>query len=258
MLKYQILLIISFLIISCQSDYNLDKFNKDLKPNSTKDMILIPEGKFIMGSDNWIEKGSPKREITLKSFYIDKYEVSNYNYNSCVNAKKCQHSIFYGLKEFNKLQNPVVGISFDDALNYCKFLNKRLPTEEEWEKAARGPNGNIYPWGNNPPKCDKLSYGAAWSSDCKNNPNHTSPINSFKDMVSYYGVYNMSGNVWEWTDSEYIVKYFYKPKEAKPTYKVIKGGSFGSKKDYIFTYSRRWERAYQKTIGTGFRCVKDL
>lgn len=253
-----IILLLLFLI-SCESKHYLHEINPDLKKGDTSNMVLIPASEFIMGSNNWIEKGSEERKVYLKDYYIDKYEVSNRDYNTCVKEKVCVHGSYYGLEGFNEPNKPVTGVGYDEALIYCKWLNKRLPTEEEWEKAARGTDGRKYPWGNEEINCNSASYGNGWNYECKDiNPNHPVNVNSFEKSVSPYGVYNMSGNVWEWTSSDYIVKYFHKPDKANVFYKTIKGGSYGSGKEYLYTYSRRWERHYQKTIGTGFRCVMDV
>jgi len=258
-MKYTILLFTVLLLISCQSDYKLDIINKNLKKNDISNMILIPKGNAIVGDDKWFEKGYSRKVVKIKDFYIDKYEVSNRNYNTCFKAGVCKRPEFYGKKEVNSPMQPIVGVSFDDAVTYCKWLNKRLPTEYEWEKAARGPNGNIYPWGNDDINCNKAVYGGAWSKECIKGGvfKYSQDVNSHGDSKSYYGIYNMVGNVWEWVDSEYEVEYFNKPKSANVTYKTIKGGSFGSSSKYLTSYSRRWERHYQRTIGTGFRCAKD-
>ena len=259
-MKYFILFTILFIITSCQSDYKLDFTNKNLKKNSLNDMVLIPEGKAVIGDDNWFEKGHKKTIINVKGFYIDKYEVSNRDYNTCFKAHVCKKPEYYGMKELNAPMQPVVGVSFNDALTYCKWLGKRLPTEVEWEKAARGTDGRKYPWGNDNLTCDKAVYGRAWGKDCiKNNKfKYTENVDSGKNFKSPYGIYNMVGNVWEWVDTDYKVEYFNKPKTANVTYKTIKGGCFGSSFKYITTYSRRWERPYQRTVGTGFRCARSL
>ncbi len=259
-MRYFISFFIIFIVSSCQSDYKLDIINKNLKKDSLEDMILISKGKAIIGNDKWFEKGHKKKVIDVNSFYIDKYEVSNKNYNTCFKAKVCKRPEFYGVKELNSAMQPVVGVSFDDATAYCKWLGKRLPTEEEWEKAARGPNGNIYPWGNNLITCDKAVYGGSWGKDCikDNKFKYTKSVDSNSKFKSYYGVYNMVGNAWEWVDSDYKVRYFNKPDTANVRYKTIKGGCFGSSSKYVVAYSRRWERSYQRTIGTGFRCAKSL
>ena len=259
-MRYLIIILIGFIVISCQAGHKLDKINKNLKRNTFDNMVLIPQGKAIIGDNNWFEKGHPERTVNLKAFYIDKFEVSNEDYNTCYQAGVCKRAEFYALKEVNNPKQPVVGVSFEDAKTFCKWMGKRLPTEEEWEKAARGPNGNKYPWGNEKLTCDKAVYGGVWGKDCikDNNFKYTQAVDSHEDYKSYYGVYNMVGNVWEWVDTDYKVVYFNKPKESKVKYKTIKGGSFGSSGKYVITYSRRWERPNQRTIGTGFRCVKDL
>ena len=165
-MKYYVLFIVILIFSSCQADYKLDFINKNLKKNSLDNMILIPKGKAIVGDDTWFEKGHKKRTVLVDAFYIDKYEVSNRDYNTCFKEKVCKKPEYYGMKELNSPMQPVVGVSFDDATTYCKWLGKRLPTEIEWEKAARGPNGNKYTWGNDKLTCKKAVYGGAWGKDC--------------------------------------------------------------------------------------------
>ncbi|MBN2694835.1 formylglycine-generating enzyme family protein [bacterium] len=259
MIRFISIFIILMPFFACESKNYLDKINNNLVSGDKTNMILIPEGEAIIGSNFWFEKGHPERKVYLKSYYIDKYEVSNRDYNTCVSKGVCKISGYYGLAGFNEPEKPVVGVSFDDAEGYCKWLGKRLPNEEEWEKAARGTDGRLYPWGDEEIDCSKAVYGNGWSYECeKVHQPHPTYVNSFEESVSPYGLFHVSGNVWEWTTTDYEPEYFIKPKTAKVKYKTIKGGSFGSSKKYQYTFSRRWERKYQRTIGTGFRCVMDL
>jgi len=260
MKKIFVLSLLLIVLSSCQSDYKLNIINKNLVKGDISNMVLVEAGEAIIGDDTWFEKGHKKKIVNIPSFYIDKYEVSNRDYNACVQEKVCDIPIYNGMREVNKPMQPIVGISFDDALKFCKWLGKRLPTENEWEKAARGPKGNIFPWGNEKLDCSKAVYGRAWTNECLKDKKFKYSVNvdSHPEFKSYYGAYHMVGNVWEWVDSEYKVEYFNKPKTANVTYKAVKGGSYGSSSKYLFAYSRRWERDYQETVGTGFRCARDI
>jgi len=129
MFKISIIILISIIFISCQSDYKLNIINKDLKKNSYDNMVLIEAGEAIIGDDNWFEKGHKKRVVKLPAFYIDKYEVSNRDYNTCFKESVCKLPVYYGMKEVNNPMQPVVGVSFTDAATFCKWIGKRLPTE---------------------------------------------------------------------------------------------------------------------------------
>lgn len=191
------------------------------------EMILIPAGKFVFGKDG------KTKEIDLPAFKIDKYEVTNRQY-----AKfNLDHKYDPGLDSL-----PVTMVSQIDARNHCEALDKRLPTEEEWEKAARGSDGRTYPWGN------KFDPTAAVTSetDFGAYPPHPLQGGSRKKGVSPYGVMDMSGNVWEWTGSN------------EGRYFVLKGGSFFEDRGYAMTTSRLLSIPNDSKDYVGFRCVKDV
>lgn len=199
-------------------------------------MTLVPEGKFIMGDPT---KGSGK-EMFLDAFYIDIFEVTNGDYKRFVEAtghKEPKDWIIYGYKE-DKKDYPVVYVSFEDALEYCKWVGKRLPTEEEWEKAARGTDGRIYPWGNKFRK-DKANTSLSGIVGTTN-------VHLYRKGVSPYGIYNMAGNVWEWTSSDY-----------NDHTKVAKGGSWGLSHRFARTFERIGLPPDTKVNNLGFRCVKN-
>jgi len=166
------------------------------------EMVFIPAGEFIMGSNNKATEDAnafPEHKVKLPAFWIDKYEVTNMEFmefsimNSYTGegaAKGSDWRLFAGVGKENI---PVVYITWKDANEYCKAKGKRLPTEQEWEYAARGPNGNTYPWGNE------------WQSG-RSNTNEAGreavDVGLFDD-VSYFGVHDMLGNVQEWTGSWY-------------------------------------------------------
>jgi formylglycine-generating enzyme required for sulfatase activity len=166
------------------------------------EMVFIPAGEFLMGSNNKSTEDAnafPEHKVKLPAFWIDKYEVTNAEFMdfSTMNdypgegaAKGSDWRIFATMDKFDV---PVVYITWNDANEYCKSKGKRLPTEQEWEYAARGPNGNKYPWGNE------------WENG-RSNTNEAGreavDIGSFDD-VSYFGVHDMLGNIQEWTDSWY-------------------------------------------------------
>jgi len=179
-----------------------------------KDMVLVPSGKFLMGTtddietDNFYEFGfnkpffvdaSPGQEVMLDAYYIDKYEVSNEKYLNFVKATNYRtpahwqgQAITPGLERF-----PILGINWFDAVKYCEWEGKRLPTEEEWEKAAKGEDSRRYPWG------DNFDYSKANLSDNPERSRGIKEVDSLEDGKSPYGVFNMVGNVWEWTASWY-------------------------------------------------------
>lgn len=204
-------------------------------------MALVPEGEFIMGTNMGEQDEGPERKIYLKPFYIDTFETTNEQYRQFIkqtNHKEPANWMVYGYQE-DKKEHPVVFVSFDDASVYCKWQGKRLPTEEEWEKASRGTDGRTYPWGNefDPSKANTSLAGIVG----------TTKVNTYENDKSPYGLYNMIGNVWEWTNSNYDDKR-----------KVVRGGSWGLSHRFARTFTRVGYKPETRINNIGFRCAKDV
>jgi formylglycine-generating enzyme required for sulfatase activity len=220
------------------------------------EMVLIPAGRFIMGSADGEPDEMPPRVIELPAFYIDKLEVTHAQYAVFLKASQRQAPVDWkgGVMPAKLANYPVVNVTFADAAAYAKWAGKRLPSEAEWEKAARGTDGRIYVWGNSP-EGRKTATGEAAKQRIQ-------PVGSFPDDRSIYGVMDMTGNVWEWTAD------WYKPYPGNDNleiaygekYRVIRGG--GAIDYYGVTSTRRCaDRARSVPYGTydalGFRCVMD-
>jgi serine/threonine-protein kinase len=173
----------------------------EIKDNKNVPMRLIPAGEFTMGSDDTGDVSlRPAHTVDLDAFYIDKYEVTNEMYDACVYAVECRKPQQLGsAKQTTYFANPVFAnypvlyVDWKMANAYCAWRGARLPTEAEWEKAARGTDARIYPWGADEPDC---SY--ANKAGCVGD---TAPVDQYDKGQSPYGVYGMAGNVWEWTSS---------------------------------------------------------
>jgi len=190
------------------------------------EMVAIPAGKFIFG------RPGATKEISLPAFSIDKYEVSNKQF-----AKfNLDHKYGQGGDNY-----PATMISLAEATAHCEALDKRLPTEQEWEKAARGTDGKIYPWGN---EFNKLLCITKESSAVEGQPALIAPVGSCERGNSPYGVADMAGNVWEWTST------------FEERYSVLKGGSFFE--DRTPVYSNLLSIPDDAKDYVGFRCVKDI
>ncbi|MBC8286919.1 MAG: formylglycine-generating enzyme family protein [Nitrospinae bacterium] len=220
-------------------------------------MAYVPAGEFIMGSNERWDDEAPEHVSTTDAFYIDLNEVTNADYKIFVEATKRAHPFHWpeGNLPIGKEKHPVVYVSWFDANEYCHWAGKRLPTEQEWEKAARGDEGLIYPWGNE------------WSLDKSNNPyknsTGTEPVASYPEGRSPYGLYDISGNVWEWVDSYYL------PHPGNPVTRaeygedkrVLKGGSWFDCLSYgcglsAPTFNRSFFTPEVKNNSFGFRCAK--
>jgi len=227
-------------------------------------MVLIPAGEFTMGSDNRLPDEGPQHVVNLKAFYIDIYEVTNLQYKKFNDATKRRSPTHFRNRTFpqGKADHPVIYVSWEDADAYCRWAGKRLPTDEEWEKAARGTDGRIFPWGdefnvlnaNTPLRWQQIgAFG------------DTTPVGAFAGGVSPYGVYDMSGNVWEWTASWYKAY----PNNKVPSesygerYKTLKGGSWFDCSFYNCgisapVFNRAFFSIRTRNDSFGFRCAKDV
>ncbi|OGI25046.1 MAG: hypothetical protein A3J76_02325 [Candidatus Moranbacteria bacterium RBG_13_45_13] len=255
----------------------VDETTANFSPKPQNDMTLIPAGEFLMGSteqqaieawqknDSGYDKESylaeyPRQKIMLPDFYIDKKEVSNSDYKIFVNTTNHAAPALWSDQTLNSSNQPVVGASWNDADAYCRWLEKRLPTEAEWEKAARGTDGRIWPWGNvwNPKKNNhgnSTEYGFDESDGYK----YTAPVGA-ELGVSPYGVLNIAGNVYEWVEDDFNAY----PKNDKYTqedfnkgFKVIKGGAYTDGQSEQRPASRVGYQKDYKDVDVGFRCAKN-
>ena len=224
------------------------------------EMILIPAGEFIMGSpegegDN---NEQPQHTVFLDAFYIDKYEVTNAQYKQFMDATGHKAPEYWDDEKYNQPNQPVVGVTWHDAVAYAKWAGKRLPTEAEWEKAARGVDGRKYPWGNewNSSKCNSNVGGDEYK--------YTAPVGSFPDGASPYGVMDMAGNVWEWCADWYDRNYYSRSPQQNPkgpdsgSRRVLRGGSWGYDTDYLRCASRSGSAPADRSRNGGFRCAQDV
>ena len=233
------------------------------------DMILIPAGNFLMGKQGG--QNNPRHTVYLDDYYIDKYPVTNLQYKKFVKETKYKTEGDYGKYHSSGAGNyPVTCLTWNDACAYLKWAGKRLPTEAEWEKAAAGPEGLLYPWGEtwDPNKCNNLNITRkdiiARMMNINNNRG-TIPTGIIPEGASIYGVEDMAGNVWEWCYDWYEDTYYTKGPSSNPQgpstgkYKIARGGSWKANYDYFFQCSnRRWAAPQDRITFCGFRGVKDV
>lgn len=230
------------------------------EPAETKpltELAEIPAGPFTMGRDGGPDDESPAHQVDLPTFYIEIFEVTNAQFAAFVNdtgyiteAESGGGSGWQAYTE-GKDNHPVVKVSWNDAVAYCEWAGRRLPTEAEWEKAARGPEGFLYPWGNN------------WNPDNANvkeaGYRGTTPVGIFAAGASPYGLFDMGGNVWEWTAD------WYQPYPgntvADPFYgeefRVLRGGGWFDEPDQVLATNRSSTSPTAANDDIGFRCAAD-
>jgi formylglycine-generating enzyme required for sulfatase activity len=221
------------------------------------DMVLIPAGPFIMGSDSDDPDEAPQQEADMPAFEIDLFEVTNAQFAAFVegtgyqtDAEKGGETGWRGFYTEGKDNHPVVKVSWNDAVAYCEWVGKRLPTETEWEKAARGTDGRIYPWGN--------EWDAARLNSYQSGYRGTTPVGSLADGVSPYGVFDMAGNVWEWT-SDWYLPYLgsnYQDPYFGEENRVTRGGGWFEEPPQVRTSNRNCTCEVAANDDLGFRCAR--
>ena len=216
-------------------------------------VVYVPEGEFLMGSEYGDE--SPVHTVYLDAFWIDQTEVTNAQYKMCVDSGECgQPGNQKSFTDIEYSDHPVVDVSWIDAQGYCAWAGRRLPTEAEWEKAARGTDGRAYPWGEGV-DCIRANY-----NECTEFPD-TSPVGYYGQAVaSPYGTYDMAGNAWEWVADWYDSDYYQESPLENPSgpnngfSKVLRGGSWNNFYSGIRSAARNSGDEIREDYRYGFRC----
>jgi len=216
------------------------------------EMVLVPEGEFTMGNDNVDDDEKPAHQIFLDTYYIDKYEVTNAAYKICVEAGVCdQPTDTDNYNNSQYAQHPVVYVNWYMAETYCEWQGARLPTEAEWEKAARGTDGQTYPWGDEEIDNTFANY----------NGSDTQKVGSYPKGASPYGAYDMAGNVLEWVADWYDT---YPGNTDRSdwhygtSFRVSRGGSWLDSSNGVRSANRWSLDPYLNKNLYGFRCARSL
>lgn len=241
--------------------------------HAAEDMVAVPAGAFMMGSDSGPADERPAHRVTLPAFSIDRHPVTNAAFAEFLNATGPFNARGERMFDFDDPdarihrvqvkwiadpgfdQHPIVEVTWAGARDYCAWRGKRLPTEAEWEKAARGADGRSYPWGDQPPDRARAQFSARY--------NETAPVDAFAVGVSPYGVQDMAGNAWEWVSSVYR-PYPYDAKDGREDLTAgqvrgTRGGGHDSSAEEITTTQRGRALSRNPASGhhnIGFRCAK--
>jgi eukaryotic-like serine/threonine-protein kinase len=231
-----------------------------IREKDSMEMVFVPAGEFSMGSDNVGSHENPVHKVYLDAYWIDKFEVTTAQYARCVADGDCSvpHLVesytrdsYYGNPSYDDY--PVIYVNWFQADAYCAWAGGSLPTEAQWEKAARGTDERTYPWGDAAPTCSLANnYGCVGD---------TSAVGSYPAGASPYGALDMAGNVWEWVADWYDSGYYSKSPLQNPTgpgsgsSRVLRGGSWNNTEKYVRSASRSGFTPHDYRSSSGFRCV---
>ena len=251
-----------------------------VKRAAQDDMILVPAGWFLMGSDKKVDRNAysaefPQRRVYLDGFEIDRYEVSALKYLKFVIATDRPPLPDWrydgGNFQESMADHPVMHVSWYDADAYCKWAGKRLPTEAEWEKAARGEDGHVYPWGNQMAGLSRANYGrTGLSGPVRDRPERLllyppiTHVDKYENSRSPYGVHQMSGNVAEWVADWYNKEYYVGAPETNPkgpesgTQRGFRGGGWMDSTPSVRAAQRNGAEPATRMNWLGFRCARDV
>lgn len=234
-------------------------------------MIRVPAGQFPMGVPKGDRDGGrdeyPRHDVQLDAYYIDKYEVTHGRYAKFVkatghripeNPKNSKRTLWSDHLSDTLAERPVINVDWHDADAYCRWAGKRLPTEAEWEKAARGTDDRRFPWGNVEPTHKHLNYNQQWQGE-----KTLMPVGSYEAGKSPFGAYDMAGNVWEWVADWYDPLYYEKSPPTNPkgpeagTYKVLRSSGWSVETPLVRLFTRVKSDPVNRNDSTGFRCAAD-
>ena len=244
------------------------------------EMVRIPAGTFLMGSDRKVDRNAypaefPQRKVYLDAYEIDKYEVTTVQFLKFVLASNRDPLIDWqydgGNFQETMASHPVMHVSWFDADAYCKWAGKRLPTSAEWEKAARGEDGRIFPWGNEPAGLSRANFGrTGLSGPVRDRPERLLlyppiiSVDKYENGASPYGVFQMAGNVAEWTADWYDPNYYKKAPDRNPkgpekgTQRAFRGGGWIDSTPTVRPAQRNGTEPNTKMNWLGFRCARDI
>jgi serine/threonine-protein kinase len=261
-----------------------------VRPIDEMAMVYVPEGSFLMGSTEaeidavyaqcledfeaskcereWYEDEAPQHRVTLDAFWLDRMEVTNAQYELCVAERICAPSPYADDEGYSGLDYPAVGVTWQDAVDYCAWLGGRLPTEAEWEYAARGPEGRQFPWGDVFDGsllnfCDTNCFNTFAHAGYDDGYALTAPVGTYPGGESWCGALDMAGNVWEWTLDWYGDSYTAEAQTnprgpSSGETRVQRGGGWNNHQNLVRSTHRTGDQPDEYYDNSGFRCIIPL
>ncbi|AWM29140.1 formylglycine-generating enzyme family protein [Sinorhizobium fredii] len=229
----------------------------DAGPITDNPLIAIPAGSFVFGRDDGLENERPRRVVQGQPFAINRTEITNRQYEAFVAASGHRRAFYADHPFLGLADRPVVGVSWGDADAFCRHYGLALPTEQQYERAARGVEGNAFPWGHSSSDDARANVGAdaCCSGDDRDGYPMTAPADSFAAGASPEGVLNLVGNVWEWTRDIYAP--YTGGSAAENRHRVLRGGSWNSDAGHLTTtYRLAYDPDFRFAANGGFRCVR--
>lgn len=227
-----------------------------------EDMALVPPGDFLMGAEDGLPDSRPLHRVYVSGYLIDRYEVTNAQYGQCVQGGSCtaprDREAF---DDADRAKHPVVNVTWSQARDYCAWAGKRLPTEAEWEKAGRGTDGRLYPWGNSEAVIDEHR---AKTNEAKLAANGTAPVGRYAMLTSPYGVHDLVGSVSEWVKDWYADDFYALSSTRDPqgplrgSFRVLRGAGWNDRVVELRVSYRGWDEMTYWGPSLGFRCAADL
>jgi iron(II)-dependent oxidoreductase len=221
-------------------------------------LIAVPAGPFVFGSDNANDNERPRRVVRGRGFQMNRTEITNAQFQRFVDATGHRPAFYRGHPVLGLDDHPVVGVNWADANAFCGFYGLRLPSEQEYERAARGVGGAPFPWGEAPITPTRANHGSdiCCSGDDGDGYAMTAPADSFLAGASQEGILNLIGNVWEWTRDAYA-PYDAGPAAAAGKFRVLRGGAWNSDPLHLTTtYRLAYDPDFRFAANGGFRCVR--